>query len=148
MSQEGRLQKNIGIATNGVHTMNLNGRFGELFAVATITTAGAVTLTAAQLLGGVILRDPNGSARTDTTPTATLLRDAMGYELVDNLGFMFLYRNDADAAETITLAGGTGVTISGTATIAQNNSKLFLALLTDKAPTPTFVIYSIGTFVH
>lgn len=38
-----------------------------------ITTAGAVTYTAAQVLGGVIHRDPNGATRIDTFPTATEL---------------------------------------------------------------------------
>lgn len=38
-----------------------------------INTAGNVTLTAAQILTGIIVRDTNGGARSDTLPTAALL---------------------------------------------------------------------------
>lgn len=38
-----------------------------------INTAGNVTLTAAQVLSGIIVRDTNGGARSDTLPTAALL---------------------------------------------------------------------------
>ncbi|RLF03879.1 MAG: hypothetical protein DRJ64_07775, partial [Thermoprotei archaeon] len=41
--------------------------------VSTINTTAAVALTSAQLLGELILRDPNGANRADTVPTATLL---------------------------------------------------------------------------
>lgn len=117
-------------------------------APATINTAGAVTLTAAQLINGLILRDPNGAGRTDTTPTAEQLFEAIGGDSikdVENAAFEFTIRNTANSNETITLAGGTGVTISGTATIGQNNSKTFLAVFTD---ADTVVIYSLGTVVH
>src|SRR5262245_45378969 len=40
---------------------------------ASITTAGAVTYTAAQVLGGMIARDPSGADRTDVLPTAAQL---------------------------------------------------------------------------
>lgn len=118
------------------------------FAVAaTITTAGNVTFTAAQLLGGIILRDPNGAGRADNTPTATQLRDAIKGCVVGT-AFEFTIRNTADAAETITLTAGTGVTISGTATIAQNNTKRFLVVFTNVGGTPACTIYSLGTVVH
>jgi hypothetical protein len=112
--------------------------------VTTLSTAGNETLTAAQLLGGLILRDPNGGARTDTLPTAALLVAALpGYQIGD--AFEFTIRNTADAAETITVAAGTGGTASGTMTIAQNNSKRFL-LRIDSATA--YTVYSLGTVVH
>lgn len=113
--------------------------------VTTKTTAGNVTYSAAEFLGGMILRDPNGGARSDVTPTAALLYAALDQPVVGT-SFEFTIRNTADANETITLGGGTSVTISGTATIAQNNSKRFLCVCT--AQTPTFTIYSLGTIVH
>lgn len=117
--------------------------FGD---VNTFSTAGVVTYTARQLLDGLILRDPNGGARTDVPPTATeILAEIQGARVGEF--FTFVIRNTADANETITLGTATGVTISGTATIGQNNSKLFRAQITDVS-TPTVVIYSIGTFVH
>lgn len=114
----------------------------------TIATAGAETLTAAQLIGGLILRDPAGAARTDTTSTAALLVAAIDNAVVGT-SFEFVIRNTADAAETITVAGGTGVTTSGTMTIAQNNSKRFKIVLTNvTATSEAATLYSLGTVVH
>ncbi len=109
-----------------------------------ISTADAATYTAAQLLGGLIIRDPAGDNRSDVTPTAALLIAAITQAGVGN-SFEFTIRNAADAAETITVTAGTGVTLSGTMTIAQNNSKRFLAVVTSST---TVTIYSLGTVVH
>lgn len=114
----------------------------------TLSTAGAETLTPAQVLGGLILRDPNGAGRTDTMPTAALLLATMPGVVVDS-SFEFTIRNTADAAETITVAAGTGGTISGTATIAQNNSKAFRVVWTNvTAGSEAYTAYSLGTVVH
>lgn len=113
----------------------------------TLATAAALTLTPGQVLGGIILRDPAGLARTDTLPTAALLVAAIPGAMIGT-SFMLLIRNDADAAETITVAAGTGGTISGTATIAQSNSKLFLIRITGTAPgSEAYTAYSLGTVV-
>lgn len=112
----------------------------------TLTTAGALTLTSAQLLGKLILRDPNGAGRTDTLPTATLLNQAVRGAKVGT-SFEFVIRNTADAAETITVAAGTGGTTSGTMTIAQNNSKRFLLRFTGVGTSPSYTVYSLGTVV-
>lgn len=112
--------------------------------VSAITTAGAVTLTAAQVLGGLIDRDPAGGARTDTLPTGTLMAAALNQAGIGN-AIEFTIKNSADAAETITVAGGTGGTTKGTMTIAQNNTKRFLLIMTAAA---TYDVYSLGTVVH
>lgn len=109
--------------------------------VTTDSTAAALTYTAAQLLGGMILRDPNGAARSDVLPTFALLKKALP-GLNTGTGFRFTIRNTADAAETITVVAGTGGTVSGTATIAQSNSKEFLLVFTS---TSTYTCYSLGT---
>lgn len=121
--------------------------YGTLIGETTVTTeetADAVTYTAAELLGGLILRDPAGGARSDVTPTAALIIAAITQAGVGN-SFEFTIRNTADGAETITLTAGTGVTLSGTMTIAQNNSKRFLCVVTSST---TVTIYSLGTVVH
>lgn len=117
--------------------------------IATVTTdatAGARTYTAAELLGGLILRDPAGGARSDVTPTATLIVGAIPNCAVGT-SFEFTIRNTADAAETITVTAGTDVTLSGTMTIDQNNTKRFVAVVTDVG-TPAVTVYSLGTVVH
>lgn len=114
----------------------------------TEATAGNETLSAAELIGGLILRDPNGADRTDTTDTAALILAAIPGAIVGS-SFEFTIRNTADAAETITIAGGTGVTTSGTMTIAQNNSKRFLLVFTNvTAASEAATLYSLGTVVH
>lgn len=113
--------------------------------VTTLATAGAVTFTAAQILGGLILRDPAGSGRADLLPTATDIIAALGPDPQTGESFEFTIRNTADAAETITVTTNTGLTLSGTMTIAQNNSKRFLAVVTSNT---TVTVYSLGTVVH
>lgn len=126
----------------------LSGLPVPLFAPATDATAAAITMTAAQLLAGIILRDPNGAGRADLVPTAANLRAALpGIEV--GSGFEFTIRNTADAAETITVTTNTGATLSGTMTIAQNNSKRFLAVFTNVTPgSEAYSLYSLGTSVH
>lgn len=117
--------------------------------VTTDSTAGALAMTAAMWLGGMILRDPNGAGRADTTPTPAALAAAIKDVQVGD-AIEFTIRNTADAAETITVtASGVDVTISGTATIAQNNSKRFLAVFTNvTSGTEAYTLYSLGTVVH
>jgi hypothetical protein len=114
----------------------------------TDATAGARTYTAAELLGGLILRDPAGGNRSDVTPTAAQIVAGFGGCQVGS-SFEFTIRNTADAAETITITAGAGVTLSGTMTIAQNNSKRFLAVMDNITGSAEAVtIYSLGTVVH
>jgi hypothetical protein len=126
-------------------------RFGSVvfqtITPATISTAAAVTLTAAQLLGGLVLRDPNGAARSDVTPTAAQLVAAIQGAMV-GLSFVATIKNTADAAETITITAGAGVTLNGTMTIAQNNMKQFLVYLSNVTPgSEAATVYSLGTVV-
>lgn len=120
----------------------------------TITTAGAATYTAQQVLSGLILRDPAGAGRSDVMPTAALLlaeiEARLGGDAPIGLCFEFVIRNDADAAETITLTPGTGgsVTGGGTMTIAQNNSKRFRVRVTGVGGSAAYLVYSLGTVVH
>lgn len=124
-----------------------SGVFFPTLTPVTLTTAGALTYTAGQVLSGIVLRDPNGGSRTDTLPTAALLVAAIPGATIGTT-FPLWIRNDADAAETITVAAGTGGTISGTATIAQNNSKLFWIRLTGVASgSEAYTAYSLGTVV-
>lgn len=125
----------------------------------TITTAGAVTYTAAQILGGHINRDPNGAGRSDTLPTAALLvadlrskARQMGLAVQQNLTVEFVIQNNANGAYTITVLAGTGGTVavnvagSHTLTVAQNNSKMFRLYVTTTSGSEAYVVYNLGTF--
>jgi len=121
---------------------------GAVFRKATVTTktnASAQTYTASEILGGLILRDPNGGARADKVPTAANLIAAIPDPEVGD-SFDFTIRNTADAAETITLTANTAMTMSGTMTIAQNNSKTFRVVITG-VTSPAATVYSLGTVV-
>jgi hypothetical protein len=120
--------------------------FFRLTPTAQIATAGAVTFGAGHLLGGLILRDPAGSGRADLVPTAANLVAAIPGAQV-GAAFEFVIQNDADAAETITLTTNTGATMTGTMTIAQNNSKMFAARITNVTPgAEAYTVYNRGTF--
>jgi hypothetical protein len=125
-----------------------SGLFVPTIVPATLATAGNLTLTVAQVLGGLILRDPNGAGRTDTLPTAALLAAEIIGCLVGS-AFEFTIRNTADGNETITVASGAGGTDSGTMTIAQNNTKRFLLVFTNvTSGSEAYTLYSLGTIVH
>lgn len=126
------------------------GRGGPISAasVSTITTAGVVTYTAAQLQGQLIRRDPNGAGRSDVSPTAAQIVAAISGAYV-GASYEFRIRNTADAAETITLTAGTGVTLDGTMTIAQNNTRSFLVVVDAIAPgSEAVTIYALPTGTH
>lgn len=126
----------------------INDAVASVTVVASDSTAGAKTWTAANLIGGLLLRDPNGDARSDVTPTAAALVAGIAGCIVGS-SFEFIVRNTADAAETITLTAGNGVTLSGTMTIAQNYSRRFRAVVTNiGSGTEAVTIYSLGTSLH
>lgn len=113
----------------------------------TVTTGTTpVALTAAQVLGGFLIVDTQ-DAGTVTMPTAVALA-ALIPALQVGTAFEFIVRNSGDS--TLTVAGGTGGTMSGTATIATANTKRFLAVCTSIGTGPnyagaTFTYYSLGT---
>lgn len=105
---------------------------------ATAVGTGNQTLSAAELLGGVIDDDPEGAA-TWTTDTAANIVAAIPNARV-GLTFDVVLHNDATAAsgEVVTLAGGTGVTIAGTAltlTEGTNETGLLRLRLTNVTST-------------
>lgn len=157
MSWQGNLIK-AGIHSNGVHARMHSGvdvsqgqfaakDFLKRSTVTTDATADNLTYTAAQLLGGLIIRDP-GANRSDVSPTAALMVAAVkGAKVGDS--FEFIIRNTAGADETITMTAGTGFTLSGTMTIGQNNSKRFLVRLDNvTSGSEACTMYSLGTIVH
>lgn len=115
---------------------------------ASVTTAGNATYTAAQLVNGFVPRDPAGANRTDVSPTAAQLltqyKTVFGPAAVGS-NFVFEIANIADAAETVTLTGGTGVTMRpATQAIAQNANGRFRVVFTNvTASSEAATIYKI-----
>ena len=110
-------------------------------------TAGAKTLTAAEVLSGTYVRDCAGAGRTDTLPTAALLVAAIpGAQVGDTVELLVV--NGSDAAETLTLAAGAGGAFDANQTAAsrvvpQNASKLVRIRLTNvTAAAEAYVVYA------
>jgi len=112
----------------------------ELTSVSTID--GAATLTTDQLINGLILSTPT-AARTFTTPTATAILVDVPTPKV-GAAFDLTIRNTSAGAYALTLAGGTGVTVVGTATTAQNIVSRFRGVVT-AIDTPAVSLYRVGT---
>lgn len=116
-------------------------------AAASKNTAGPVTLTAAEIVGGIVVADPNGAGRTYTLPTAALLVAALQAPAVGDI-IRCLIVNGADAAETITLAAGSGGAFDANQTsasqvIGQNSSKYVHIRLTNvTAASEAYVVYA------
>jgi hypothetical protein len=128
------------VADGGKITVEPGGKVVPNLSVANLATVGNETYTAAQLAGGVITRDPAGGARTDTTDTAAAIIAAMKLEADGECGVCHLI-NTADAAEAITLAGGTGVTIANVGqTLAQNESAVLLFRRTSATAVTLYIL--------
>ena len=109
-------------------------------------TAGARTYTAAEILGGIIVRDCAGAGRSDVLPTAALLVAAMEKPRIGDVLRVYIV-NGSDAAEAITIGAGTGGTFNATQTatsrvIPQNASKDICIQITGVAPgSEAYVVY-------
>lgn len=88
-----------------------------------ITTVGAGTLTGAALWGGTITRTGPVAAYTDTTDTAALIIAAISNAVIGE-SWEVTIKNTVPF--TATLAGGSGVTLSGQTIIPPNSVGRFL----------------------
>jgi len=122
-----------------------------LFVTQTATAlADTVSLTPAQVLGGLIVGTPTAAANY-TLPTAAAILDAMGGSGQAKVGdsFEFYIRNVSAGAYTITLVTGTGITLAAgnTNTAVQANTRSFMGIVTGTV-TPAITIYSMCASAH
>jgi hypothetical protein len=121
------------------------GRLRTLDTVTSIATAGAVTYTAAQILGGIIVRDCAGAARTDVLPTAALLVAAMKQPRVGTVVRCLIVNGSDGAAEHITVDAGVGGSYDTNQTAASRNVQLnaskVLHIRITNLQTPAYVAY-------
>ena len=123
----------------------VQGRIAKTTTISTVGSAANVVYTAAQMWGGLIARDPSGSDRSDTTDTAAnIVSGITGAEVGSS--FKFSIDNTANADETITVSGGSGVTLSGVMTIAQNETRSFMAVCTNiTGSSEAVTLYDLGS---
>lgn len=111
---------------------------------AIVSSAATITLTGAQFYNNVISYSgaPAGGV-TITTPTAAQIIAAMPSSIPTNgYNFPWFFIND-NSGQTVTLAGGTNVTVVGNATIATNTNRHFVVSVNVGAGTVTIV--NMGT---
>ena len=115
---------------------------GQMGLAAPTATA---TLSAANSYN-VIIRGVPTAAATYTSATAAAIVAAIGGDCAIGTTFMVVVINASAGANTITIAGGTGVTVSGVATIVQNASKEFLGRVTAVAAgSEAITLYGLGS---
>jgi hypothetical protein len=115
---------------------------GQMGLAAPTATA---TLSAANSYNTIIRGVPTAAA-TYTTATAEAIVAAIGGDCAVGTTFMLVVLNASAGANTITIAGGTDVTVSGVATIAQNASKVFLGRVTNvTAGSEAITLYGLGS---
>lgn len=103
------------------------------YSAISISANVSTTLTEADIAGGLILRSGMTANRIDTTPTAVLLAAAFpDMNIGDTLSFKV---SNQDSAQTVTLAGGAGVTASGNLIVIVTTMKEFIL---EKTAADTF----------
>jgi len=130
----------------GLQDPRLQSILFEQINIAAISADSNQTLTTDQVLGGWIHRSGLTAGRTDTLPTAAQLCEAVQGCMVGTT-FAFRVRNISAAAQTQTLAVGTGGTLaSGNAvTTAQNNDHAYRIVFTNVTPgSEAYTLYSLG----
>lgn len=104
-----------------------------------------VALTAAQSYNTIVRGVPTAAA-TYTTATAAAIVAAIGGDCAVGTTFELVVLNASAGAYTITMQGGSGVTISGVATVAQNASKRFIGRVTAvTAGSEAITLYGMGS---
>ncbi len=121
-----------------------DGIISSMTTVTTINNNSNTIINAAALVGKLILRDPSGASRTDTTDSAQNIIAAIIEPSIGN-SWDFKIKNIADANEIIILSPGAGVTISGSTIIQQNKTNLFTVVITG---SESITIYSLGSLNH
>lgn len=121
-------------------SLKLSGRLRDAIVASLVTTVGATTFTAAQFVGGLIIRSGSTAAYSDTTPTASAIVAAIPNCAVGT-AFELTIRNTVAFIETI--LAGSGVTLSQTTAVAASQTRRYLCVVTNVS-TPAVTLYGIG----
>ena len=115
---------------------------GQITLAAPTATA---TLTAAQSYNSIVRGVPTAAA-TYTTATAAAVVAAIGGDCAIGTSFRVVVINASAGANTITVAGGSGVTVTGVATVVQNASKEFIGYVAAvESGSEAITLYSLGS---
>lgn len=140
------------IAASPLQAGTVCGQVVRQMPTAPVTKTTSVTLTAAEVLSGIILCNQGGAgAATYTMPTGTLLQAAINiampnFAIGDTFELSFVNISTV-AAEDVTIAGGVGTTAVGNLFIPSNAATSDVAFATfrfRKTADVAFSFYRIG----
>lgn len=109
-----------------------------------INTAGNVTITASQVLTGIIVRDTNGGARSDTLPTAALLVAAITNPQIGDVLSCTMVGGGAAIWTILVGAGGAydAAQLAAQQIVGVGQSKVMRIRLTNVTPaSEAYVVY-------
>jgi len=107
------------------------------------TATATATLTAAQVTGGMLVANPSTTAATYTFPTAALLDAALANLKVGST-FDLVIVNLGTSSGALTLTMGTGLTLSGSGTVAVTSSAQLRFRRTGTNDSASFTVYRIA----
>lgn len=129
---------------------NFNSLVYQVFTPATYPDTA--TVTAAELLGGLLIDTKNGAV-TLTLPTAALLIAAIPGAAA-GVSFVFYVRNTGNNTTTVAVGTG-GTSVSGnTLTVATLSTRMFLLRVTGVqsdavvGSADAYALYSLGVSLH
>lgn len=133
----------IGSAEQAARTAQQGDTFADVRNVITVNATTAQTLSGAAIVAGILTRTGTlGGATNDTLPSAEQLIYALTQDFAKRPAtgeqFCFRYINSA-TTQTVTLVAGTGVTISGTATVANNTWREYLVEFLSTLPSQVWL---------
>lgn len=135
----------------GPVTFAAGGAFSDTTTLTAITTAGAATWTAAQIVGAgegtnLITRNCNGASRTDVTDTATNIVAAISGAVVGSSVEVDV-KNISSAGQDLTLSGGVGVTFpNDTALTIPSGASAILLFRVTNVGAPAVTVYLEETY--
>jgi hypothetical protein len=128
----------------------LLGWAGGYFSTQAISAA--ITLTVQQMASASeTVLQTTGASQTQnlTTPTATqfltYLTQLFGFVPPLGLSWQFEIQNAVTTAGTLTLVGGSGVTISGTTTVGFGTNRIWMARVTNTSSSPAITFTDIAS---
>ena len=127
--------------------LTVNGTVMKETVVTVETLAAGRSLTAAEVIGGLIQFDPDSVDRIVTFPTAALLKAYFKtHWAYTGSSFECVIENTGSAGEQLLLAAGAGNTMDPTA-ISINAGEMvkFLFVFTSAGATPAVTVYKVGS---
>ena len=104
------------------------------------TATSTATLTAAQVLSGILLGSPGSSAASYTLPTVADLEATLSSAKVGSTFNLSVVNVDGSGSGVITLVAGTGITVYGSVTVPRFGAYTYKFVKTGDATWSAFLM--------